>query len=169
MATYLGVMDPDLPFFRQESGGALTKSLFNDLLKELLAPYVNYAAATVSLHSFRAGLVSHMMSLGFTEAEARQSGRWSSSAWKSYMKSIKIGLCKSSCRNVRSKVELTSVTSIYRVLGKFYVFSFTKAVVFCLDLINLSPQYSRAKHIFPSVIQRFLDHLRKVITGFPPI
>ena len=68
-------MDPNLPFFRQESGAVLTKGLFNELLKDLLAPYVQYGQASVSLHSFRAGLVSHLMSLGYSEDQAIQAGR----------------------------------------------------------------------------------------------
>ena len=75
MATYPGPMDTNPPFFMQESGAVLTKGLFNELLKYLLAPYVQYGQAYVSLHSFREGLVNHLMSLGYSEDQARQAGR----------------------------------------------------------------------------------------------
>ena len=43
MAVAAEHIKPDLPFFSQEAGQSLTKSLFNEELKRLLSTYVSYS------------------------------------------------------------------------------------------------------------------------------
>ena len=79
--------DPELPFFRQESGANYGKDLFNRDLKTLLKDDIDYAGGeTISSHSFRAAIPSHMAQWGYSETDIQGWGRWSSQAYKKYCK-----------------------------------------------------------------------------------
>ena len=78
--------DPGLPFFRKATGANYTKENFNADLRELLQNDLNYAVAGIWAHSFRAGISSHMARWGFVGDDIKGWGRWSSDAYKRYIK-----------------------------------------------------------------------------------
>ena len=80
------LVDPGLPFFRKETGANYTKDNFNSDLKELLKHDLDYAVEGIWAHSFRAGISSHMARWGFGEDDIKGWGRWSSDAYKRYIK-----------------------------------------------------------------------------------
>ena len=86
------------PFFRRENGMCESREHFNKLLKRLLAPLLS-ENESLSCHSFRSGVASHMDALGFSSEEIKGQGRWSSSAWESYSK---LSVLKR--RNIASKL-----------------------------------------------------------------
>ena len=57
-------------------------------LKRLLSPYIPYGKITG--HSFRAGLASLLGARGFSEDTKKTVGRWSSAAFKIYVKMTRI-------------------------------------------------------------------------------
>ena len=77
---------PASPAFYRSSGAALTKTLFNKWLKLALAKHTDGLNGFVSGHSFRIGLASHLAALGHSDTDIMQAGRWSSSAYLSYLK-----------------------------------------------------------------------------------
>ena len=76
----------DLPVFRQENGRLFTARDLNVILKTMLAEKVMYMEGYVASHSFRAGLVSVMARLGYTEEQIKRQGRWRSDAYQAYVK-----------------------------------------------------------------------------------
>ena len=75
------------PFFRRQSGANYTKNDFNKDLKSLLCKDINYEEGdSISAHSFRAAIASHMLQWGFAEADIQGWGRWSSQAYRRYTK-----------------------------------------------------------------------------------
>ena len=76
----------DLPVFRQENGRLFTARDLNVILKTMLAEKVMYMEGYVASHSFRAGLVSVMARLGYTEEQIKRQGRWRSDAYLAYVK-----------------------------------------------------------------------------------
>ena len=79
-----GNFDPDLPFFRKESGANYTRDDFNADLRAMFQSDMNYKKEGIWGHSFRAGVSSHMDRWGFTGEEIKGWGRWSSEAYKRY-------------------------------------------------------------------------------------
>lgn len=77
----------DCPVFLHEDGSQLTKAEMNKDLKQLLAQYpsIENPRDKFSGHSFRAGLSTLLTSLGFTEDQIKNWGRWSSSAFLAYV------------------------------------------------------------------------------------
>ena len=72
------------PLFRRCDGFAYTGAAFNRDLKELLQGTGHEGAITS--HSLRAGLASEMGTLGYSEAEIMEIGRWHSAAYLRYVK-----------------------------------------------------------------------------------
>ena len=58
--------------------------MFNKDLKLLLGEYIVYGRITA--HSFRSGLASLMAQAGYADELIQAAGRWSSSAFKAYIK-----------------------------------------------------------------------------------
>ena len=74
----------DQPAFRMENGDPLTIQVFNRIVKDRLAGFLdNYK---ISSHSFRGGAASMMASLGYSDKDVKAVGRWSSRAVELYMK-----------------------------------------------------------------------------------
>lgn len=78
--------DPAMPAFRLSSGNLLTPTFLNRKLKLWLEDYLDFSKTSISGHSFRAGLVSVLGSLGFEDSDLKSIGRWSSRAFLLYTK-----------------------------------------------------------------------------------
>ena len=76
----------DLPVFRWDSGRNITLSKMNKLLKEFLGDRVDYKEGHLGIHCFRNAIPSLMKELGYDEEDIKAQGRWSSEAFKNYMK-----------------------------------------------------------------------------------
>ena len=76
----------DLPVFRRENGSLFTARDLNMVLKTMLEEKVRYMEGYIASHSFRAGLVSVMARLGYTEEEIKRQGRWRSDSYLAYVK-----------------------------------------------------------------------------------
>lgn len=74
------------PAFMLESGKAYTGALLNSTLKKCLGKYIAPEKGHISSHSFRSGLASMLGSLGFSDEDVKAIGRWSSSAFETYMR-----------------------------------------------------------------------------------
>lgn len=74
------------PAFMLESGKAYTGALFNKTLKECLGKYIPEHKGFVTSHSFRSGLASMLGNLGFSDEDVQAIGRWSSTAFETYMR-----------------------------------------------------------------------------------
>ena len=79
-------LEEELPVFRWEDGSFITAGELNKLLKDFLADKVPYEEGIVATHSFRAGIVSVMGVLGYTDEEIMRQGRWRSSSFLEYVK-----------------------------------------------------------------------------------
>ena len=77
-------LSPALPAFCGKSGKPLTKRVFQRLLRSLLEPVLGPLALKLSNHSFRAGIPSILANKGYSEADIKAVGRWSSRAWTAY-------------------------------------------------------------------------------------
>ena len=77
----------DCPVFLHEDGSQLTKAEMNKDIKQLLGQYPSISSPRDmwSGHSFRAGISTLLTSLGFTEEQIKNWGRWSSSAYLAYV------------------------------------------------------------------------------------
>ena len=80
----LGGGRSDSAAFRTSEGWAYHHKKFNSDLKSLLGGYISYGS--VSGHSFRSGLASLMAMAGFSDETIKAAGRWSSDAFKRYIK-----------------------------------------------------------------------------------
>jgi len=74
------------PAFRLQSGLALTARYMNNTLDELLKGYTD---KRIKVHSFRSGMASMMATLGFTDEQIKDMGRWSSRAYEDYIKTAR--------------------------------------------------------------------------------
>ena len=89
--------------FLYENGSIYSKHELNKDLDVLLAMYPELKSErdTWSGHSFRAGLATVLSELGFSKEEIQSWGRWSSDAFKVYVKS------QVQRRSVRAKLSKT--------------------------------------------------------------
>ena len=76
----------DGPAFCRSDGAAMTKNFFNAILKRTLNKHIDGVNGFISGHSFRTGMASLLGSLGYHEQDIMKAGRWSSSAYLSYLK-----------------------------------------------------------------------------------
>ena len=74
------------PAFMLESGKAYTGALLNSTLKKCLGKHVALEKGHITSHSFRSGLASMLGNLGFSDEDVKAMGRWSSSAFETYMR-----------------------------------------------------------------------------------
>ena len=79
-----GEMDPKQACFRNSEGFAYRHQRLNNVLKKLLEPYIAYGS--ISGHSFRAGLATLMAQMGYSDNSIKDIGRWTSDAFKLYVK-----------------------------------------------------------------------------------
>ena len=75
-----------LPLFRNKFGTPITGAKMNKWLRSRLEGHVNYSEGKFTSHSFRIGLATTLGTLGFSEADIKEAGRWSSNAYQLYMK-----------------------------------------------------------------------------------
>ena len=85
---------PDLPLFRQINGAALSHNNFNCFLRKTLVRDVDYSGC-LSAHSFRAGRAAAMADAGFSAEIIKSLGRWSSEAYRHYVKNRRLNLNQS--------------------------------------------------------------------------
>jgi hypothetical protein len=72
--------------FRKNDGTPLTGRRFNQHLKYLLGPHIDYGKGKVTAHSFRSGVPSLLGQLGHSEEDIKKVGRWSSRSFEHYLK-----------------------------------------------------------------------------------
>ena len=77
---------PDMPVFRKEDGSMLTPSQLNSTIQHLLKEEISYLEGTIATHSFRSGVVTIMGRLGYSEDDIKRQGRWTSEAFRAYLK-----------------------------------------------------------------------------------
>jgi hypothetical protein len=77
----------DCPVFLHQDGSQFTKAEMNKDIKQLLGQYPSISSPRDmwSGHSFRAGISTLLTSLGFTEEQIKNWGRWSSVAYLAYV------------------------------------------------------------------------------------
>jgi hypothetical protein len=75
-----------LPVFRDGNGVLVTGARMNSWLKLLLGKHVDYEKGKFTGHSFHIGLATTMGTLGFSEDDVKEAGRWSSNAYEVYMR-----------------------------------------------------------------------------------
>jgi hypothetical protein len=78
--------DSEKPLFRLDDGTPLTGTRMNRYLGKFLDPYTEKNVGTFKMHSFRIRLASMLGNLGFTDAQVQDAERWSSRAFKNYLK-----------------------------------------------------------------------------------
>ncbi len=78
--------ESDKVLFRDEQGTPFTGRKFNDTVKSLLEPHIDYRKGKVTAHSFRSGIPTLLGSMGHSEEEIKKIGRWSSRAFEYYLK-----------------------------------------------------------------------------------
>ena len=82
---FVGRSNPDAPAFRVRTGNGYRHSRFNNELKAILAPTLR-GYGRITAHSFRAGLATLLATAGFDDEVIKAIGRWSSSAFMTYIK-----------------------------------------------------------------------------------
>ena len=75
-----------MPLFRQPDGTPLTGKKLNKILDILMADEAKKGEGTIKSHSFRIGIASELGTMGFDDEEVMATGRWSSRAFESYMR-----------------------------------------------------------------------------------
>ena len=78
-------LEEGLPVFR-EKDLCFTGADFNKIITQLTSPITDNTRGVIRSHSFRSGMASHMGLMGFTDAEIKQQGRWTSKAFEAYIK-----------------------------------------------------------------------------------
>ena len=77
------------PNFRTQDGKTYTGKMFNEDLKTLLSSVIDYTSmGKVSSHSFRIGITTMLGKLGFSDQDIMAIGRWPSSAFELYIRSL---------------------------------------------------------------------------------
>lgn len=75
----------DGPLFCHLSGSPLSSYQFSSILHKTLT-FLGIETKTFKTHSFRIGAATHMYVLGIAEQEIQRRGRWSSDAYKHYLR-----------------------------------------------------------------------------------
>ena len=68
-----------------ENSVSITASFVNKSLRDILS-FLGFNSADFSSHSFRIGKATDMAKRGFTDIQICMAGRWSSAAFKKYIK-----------------------------------------------------------------------------------
>ena len=74
------------PMFMKTEDKCFTGKDFNKVLTKLLSEVTEGTDGVIKSHSFRSGVATEMGKLGCTEEEIMAQGRWSSQAFKAYVK-----------------------------------------------------------------------------------
>ena len=78
-------MEKGKPLFK-EGGKNFTGQEFNKILTTMTRKITNGSDGVIRPHSFRSGVASEMGVRGFSDSEIQAQGRWTSQAFKAYMK-----------------------------------------------------------------------------------
>ena len=74
------------PVFMKNSDKCFTSKDFNKILSGLTVCLTDNTDSVIRSHSFRSGVATEMGQAGFTDDEIMAQGRWSSQAFKLYIK-----------------------------------------------------------------------------------
>ena len=78
-------LSPGVPVF-MENDYCFTGQEFNKILTQFTRNLTDGTNGVIKPHSFRSGVASEMGLRGFTDTEIQAQGRWSSQAFKAYLK-----------------------------------------------------------------------------------
>ena len=81
--------DTAQPFATTSNGKDYTGRIFNEDLKTLLLAKLDPSLGPLTSHSFRAGLATVMAKAGCSDKNIQLTGRWTSTAFKSYVKTAR--------------------------------------------------------------------------------
>ena len=81
--------NPNQPLFTLQDGSGYTGAMFNEDVKTLLSGKIDTSLGPLTTHSFRAGLATMMAEAGCTDDQIQLAGRWSSDAFKLYVKTAR--------------------------------------------------------------------------------
>ena len=81
--------NPNQPLFTLQDGSGYTGKLFNEDIRTLLTGKIDTSLGPLTSHSFRAGLATMMAEAGCTNDQIQLAGRWSSDAFKLYVKTAR--------------------------------------------------------------------------------
>ena len=73
------------PMFTEDNGILLTGSKLNSILREAFPEFAD-GKKFLSTHSFRLGIPSEMARSGYSDAEIKIQGRWTSDSYNAYVK-----------------------------------------------------------------------------------
>ncbi len=74
------------PAFRWGDGKPLTQNQFRKIMGERLIGFVENPEDIFCSHSFRIGVASMLGKLGYSDADIKAVGRWSSRAFEEYLR-----------------------------------------------------------------------------------
>ena len=77
------------PLAMMNNGTGYTGRMFNKDLKHLLRGKVDLSLRSLTSHSFRAGLATMLAKAGCSDKDIQLTGRWTSTAFKSYVKTAR--------------------------------------------------------------------------------
>ena len=77
---------PNQPLFTMQDGSGYTGRMFNDDIKTLLTGKIDKSLGPLTTHSFKAGMATMMAEAGCSDDQIQLAGRWSSDAFKLYVK-----------------------------------------------------------------------------------
>ena len=81
--------NPNQPLFTLQDGSGYTGRMFNEDVKTLLTGRIDTSLGPLTTHSFRAGMATMMAEAGCTDDQIQLAGRWSSDAFKLYVKTAR--------------------------------------------------------------------------------
>ena len=82
--------DTAQPFATTRDGKGYTGRIFNQDLKHLLLGKLDLSLGPLTSHSFRSGLATMMAKAGCSDKDIQLTGRWTSTAFKSYVKTARL-------------------------------------------------------------------------------
>ena len=80
---------PNQPLFKLQDGSGYTGKMFNEDIKTLLMGRIDQSLGPLTTHSFRAGMATMMAEAGCSDDQIQLAGRWSSDAFKLYVKTAR--------------------------------------------------------------------------------
>ena len=86
---HIGTTTTPQPLATMSNGTGYTGRMFNEDIKTFLNDKVDLSQGPITSHSFRAGLSTMMAKAGCSDTEIKLAGRWTSNAFKSYVKTAR--------------------------------------------------------------------------------
>ena len=81
---------PIQPLFTLQDGSGYTGRMFNNDVKTVLTGKIDNSLGPLTSHSFRAGMATMMAEAGCSDDQIQLAGRWSSDAFKLYVKTARL-------------------------------------------------------------------------------